>query len=245
MKKNKMKILKIIIFILLILLLVFLTIKLGPLFKNISTEKGRIEFRQKIESLGFEGVLTIIGLIFVQIFLPILPGEPVELLSGMCFGPVGGLIVCYLGVFLSTFFIYFAVRKFGKEFIYSFISKDKIDKMENSDIWDNSKKIDIILFMAFFVPGTPKDIFVYIGGLLPINSIKFLFISTFARFPSIISSTIAGSNIIYGNWRTIILAYIITFGISGIVLFLYNKNKHRIILQKNSLKKVNNNLKNH
>ena len=123
MKKDKIKILKIIILILFIVLLVFLTLKLGPIFKNISTETGRFEFRQKIESLGFEGVLTIIGLIFVQIFLPILPGEPVELLSGMCFGPLGGLIVCYLGVFLSTFCIFFAVRKFGKEFIYSFISK--------------------------------------------------------------------------------------------------------------------------
>ncbi len=240
MKKDKIKILKIIILILFIVLLVFLTLKLGPIFKNISTETGRFELRQKIESLGFEGVLTIIGLIFVQIFLPILPGEPVELLSGMCFGPLGGLIVCYLGVFLSTFCIFFAVRKFGKEFIYSFISKEKIDKIENSEIWDNSKKIDIILFMAFFIPGTPKDIFVYIGGLLPINSIKFLFISTFARFPSIISSTIAGSNIVYGNWRAIVLAYVITFGISGVILFLYNKNKDRIILQKNDLKKVNN-----
>ncbi len=240
MKKDKIKILKIVILILFIVLLVFLTLKLGPLFKNISTEEGRIEFRKKIESLGFEGVLTIIGLIFVQIFLPILPGEPVELLSGMCFGPLGGLVVCYLGVFLSTFFIFFSVRKFGKEFIYSFISKEKIDKIENSEIWYNSKKIDIIVFMAFFIPGTPKDIFVYIGGLLPINAIKFLFISTFARFPSIISSTIAGSNIVYGNWRAIVLAYVITFGISGFILFLYNKNKDRIILPKDDLKKANN-----
>ena len=67
-----------------------------------------------------------------------------------------------------------------------------------------------------------------------------MFISTFARFPSIISSTIAGSNIVYGNWRAIVLAYVITFGISGVILFLYNKNKDRIILQKNDLKKVNN-----
>jgi len=38
--------------------------------------------------------------------------------------------------------------------------------LEKNKIWNNSKKIDIILFMAFFIPGTPKDIFVYIGGLL-------------------------------------------------------------------------------
>lgn len=45
MKKDKIKILKIIILILFIVLLVFLTLKLGPIFKNISTETGRFEFR--------------------------------------------------------------------------------------------------------------------------------------------------------------------------------------------------------
>ncbi len=89
MEKDKVKIFKLLIFIMFILLLVFLTIKLGPIFKNISTEEGRLNFQKEIESLGFEGILLIIGLIFVQIFLPILPGEPVELLSGMCFGPLG------------------------------------------------------------------------------------------------------------------------------------------------------------
>lgn len=240
MRKDKIKIFKILIFILFILLLVFLTIKLGPTFKNISTEDGRIVFQKEIEELGFEGILLIIALIFVQIFLPILPGEPVELLSGMCFGPLGGLIVCYLGVFLSTFVIFFGVRMFGRNFIYSFIKKEKIDKLEKNEIWNNSKKIDIILFLAFFMPGTPKDIFVYIGGLLPINSIKFLIIATLSRFPSIISSTIAGSNLVYGNWRTIILTYIITFSISGVLLFILHKHRNKVRLGEENLEKVNN-----
>lgn len=156
MNKDKMKIFKIILFIIFILSMIFFFIKLGPLFINISTEEGRIAFQKEIESLGFEGALIIIGIIFVQIFFVILPGEPVEILCGMCYGPMLGMIICFLGMFLSSFIIFFAVRKLGRDFIYSFISKEKIDKLENAKIWKDSRKLDFILFMAFFIPRKSK-----------------------------------------------------------------------------------------
>ena len=55
-----------------------------------------------------------------------------------------------------------------------------------------------------------------------------------------LSSTIAGSNLVYGNWRTIVLTYIITFSISGILLFWWNKNKSKIISNEHNLEKANN-----
>ena len=161
----------------------------------------------------------------IQIFLPILPGEPVELLAGMSYGAIGGLIIVFLGAFVSSFIIFFAVRKFGKNFIYAFVSKEKIEKLEKSKILSNQKRLDMILFVLFLIPGTPKDLFVYIGGLLPIKPMKFLLISTFARFPSIVSSTIAGSNLIAGNWIVVAITYIITFLIAALIIYVFNKNE--------------------
>lgn len=132
----------------------------------------------------------------------------------MSYGAIGGLFVIFLGAFLSSFAIFFGVRKFGKSFIYSFVSKEKIDKLENSKLFSDPKKLDMILFILFFIPGTPKDLFVYIGGLLPIKPAKFLIISTFARFPSIISSTIAGSSLVEGNWVMIAVVYGVTFAVA-------------------------------
>lgn len=132
----------------------------------------------------------------------------------MSYGPIGGLFVIFLGAFLSSLLIFFGVRKFGKSFIYSFVSKEKIDKLENSKLFSDPKRLDMILFILFFIPGTPKDLFVYIGGLLPIKPVKFLIISTFARFPSIISSTIAGSSLVEGNWIMIVIVYSVTFAIA-------------------------------
>lgn len=225
MESKNVKIFKILLLALFILIMVFLTIKLLPMFKNISTEEGRIALKNEIESLGFEGIFIIIGLMVIQIFLPILPGEPVEVLAGMSYGPIGGFVIILLGAFLSSFIIFFSVRKFGRNFIYSFISKEKIENLEKSKWFSNSKRVDLILFILFFIPGTPKDLFVYLGGLLPIKPAKFLSIATFARFPSVISSTIAGSNIMSGNWITIAITYAITFLCAGIMIYVFNKKE--------------------
>lgn len=137
----------------------------------------------------------------------------------------GGMFVIFAGAFLSSCVIFFAVRKFGRSFIYSFISKEKIEKLENSKLFSNPKKIDMILFILFFIPGTPKDLFVYLAGLLPIKPVRFLLISTFARFPSIISSTIAGSSLVEGNWTMIVITYAVTFLLAGVIVYVFNKKE--------------------
>lgn len=225
MKEQRVKLFKIIALIIFVLCMVYFTIKLVPTFKSISTPEGRISFKNQIENLGYKGIFSIVGLMIAQIFLPILPGEPVEVLAGMSYGPIGGLAVIFLGAFLSSAIIFLAVRMFGKNFIYSFVSKEKIEKVEKSKLFSDPKKIDAMLFLVFFIPGTPKDLFVYIAGILPIKPVKFLMISTFARFPSIISSTIAGSNLVDGNWFVIAITYIITFSLAGIIMFLLKKRE--------------------
>ena len=146
----------------------------------------------------------------------------------MCYGTFWGTVLIFLGAFLSSLIIFYCVRKFGRDFIYSFFGKDKISNIENSKLFSNPERIEIILLVLFLIPGTPKDLFVYIAGLLPIRASRFLIISTFARFPSVISSTFAGSNVVSGNWGLSIAAYAITFLISGIGLLIYNKHTKKV-----------------
>ena len=101
-------------------------------------------------------------------------------------------------------------------------------KIENSKLFQNPKKMEWIFIILYLIPGTPKDLFVYIAGLLPIRASRFLIISTFARFPSVISSTFAGSNVVSGNWGLSIAAYAITFLISGIGLLIYKKHTKKV-----------------
>lgn len=222
-EKKKYKVLKIIVLIVTILLLIALTIYLFPMAKQLFDEQGREKFKEQIQASGATGILILLGLQGVQILLPILPGEPIEILAGMCYGPIGGFIFLIISVFLITALIFFTVRKLGRSFVYGVCSEEKIKKLENSKIFKNPKKVEYIMLILFLIPGTPKDLLVYIGGLLPIKPLRFILISTFARIPSMISSTVAGSSIVEGNWKFGILLYIITFLIVGIIIFIAEK----------------------
>ena len=65
----------------------------------------------------------------------------------------------------------------------------------------------------FLIPGTPKDTLNYLCPLTPISSVRFLVLSTFARIPSVISSTFAGANFAEGD----LLASVIVLGITSAV----------------------------
>lgn len=227
-KTQKIKIFKIIILIIVMAIIVYNIIYLFPIMKNISTPEGQEIFKEKITNSGISGLLMLFSLQIAQIFLAILPGEPLEILAGMCYGALGGTIFILTSVFITTTAIVYLVRKFGKKLVYEFFDKKKIDNIEKSKTFNNSKKIEIILFILFFIPGTPKDLLVYIGGLLPIKPLRFILISTFARFPSIISSTLAGSNIMKGDIKSIVLIYIITFALAigtFALINIFDKNK--------------------
>ncbi len=221
-QKKKMKTIKAILLILFLVVVTFFTIKLIPLFKDLGSSEGRALFKTKIDSMGPLGAFMIIGLVFIQLLLAFLPGEPLEILAGMCYGTIGGMILIFIGVFLGSVIIFFSVKKFGKDFIITFFGKDGYDKVINNKIFKNATKVELILFILYFIPGTPKDIFTYIGGLIPIKPMNFLLISTLARFPSIITSTFAGSNITSGNFNVTIITFIVTFVISAIGLIIFS-----------------------
>lgn len=222
-KTKALKVFKYILVILVIALIIGLIAYLFPVIRNLSTPEGQLDFKEHVANLGFLGYLALFGLQFAQIFLFILPGEPIEVLAGMCYGGIGGLIFITASVFIITSIVFFAVRKFGRKFVYSFCSKERIDKIENSKLFKNPKKIEFIMLILFLIPGTPKDLMVYIAGLLPVKPLRFILISTFARFPSVISSTFAGSSILSGNWKFSIAIYAVTFLIVGVIIFIVNK----------------------
>ena len=119
--------------------------------------------------------------------------------------------------------IFWLVRKIGKQFVYDFSDEEKIKKIENNKIFQNPKKIELVLFILFLVPGTPKDLLTYLSGLLPIKMRRFIVISTIARVPSIVTSTIAGANIAIGDWKKGIILYVLIVVIVVIALFIFNK----------------------
>ena len=222
-RKTKIKIFRIILVIIAVVIIVGVLAYLIPVMKNLSTVGGQEAFKNKVNDSGFVGLLMLFGLQVAQVFLFILPGEPIEILAGMCYGGWGGLLFITVSVCIITTGIFFLVRKLGRKFVYDFCDENKVKKIENSKLFKNPKKIEWIMIILFMVPGTPKDLLVYISGLLPIKPLRFILISTFARLPSVVSSTFAGNTLMKGAWRSSLVIYAITFLLVGVVVFIINK----------------------
>ena len=223
MKENNLqKIRKFIAFIVLIIF-VYSFIKLIPTFMTLTTETGRLDFQNNIENLGMKGPLFIIFLEICKIILIFLPGEPIELLAGMCYGPFWGLAIIYIGITLSNILIIGIVKKFGTQLVRDTVSDEKINKIQTL-VNNNPSKADYTLLFLYFLPALPKDLITYVASLLPISKKNFLVISIIGRFPAVFSSVLVGSRILYGDIKSIVLIYAVTYIISGILATIYQKN---------------------
>ena len=232
MKHTKnIKIVKILIALIVVVILGICIYKMWPTLVKISTIEGQLAFKEEISNSGFKGLLLLFSLQVLQMLLVVLPGEPFEIIAGMCYGSIGGTIFITASVFITTTLIFFTVRKLGHKYLYNFFKKEKIDKIMKSKLLSNEQNLEIVLTLLFVIPGTPKDLLVYIGGLLPIKPLRFILISTFVRFPSVITSCMIGANITNGNWKLSILISIITFLLSILCIYIVNrrdKNKEII-----------------
>ncbi len=229
--QKKIKIIKITLTAVILITLAIFFWKIAPFMKDLSTTEGQIAFRNKINSMGFLGLLLLFSLQVLQILLVVLPGEPFEVLAGMCYGTWGGWLFITLSVLITTIIIFFSVRKLGKKYLYNFFKKEKVEKIMNSKLLKNEANLEMVLCLIFLLPGTPKDLFVYIGGLLPVKPLRFILIATLVRFPSVITSTMVGANITKGNWKISLLIYLLTFvavAISMVILKIKDKNKEII-----------------
>lgn len=147
-------------------------------------------FRAWIDSHGFVGKLAYIGIIALQIIVAIIPGEPIELVGGYAFGAWQGLLLAEIGILLSSATVFLAVKKWGVRAVEAFFP---VEKIRSFSFLQNDTRRNAIVFLIFFIPGSPKDVLTYFVGLTPMTLAQWLFITTVARIPSVLSSTLTGA----------------------------------------------------
>ena len=174
--------------------------------------------KAQLDQFGNWGKLFLILIMAVQVVFVFLPGEIIEVASGFCYGEIQGLVICLLGAMIGTVIIYWFVEKYGIRFINKFFNQEKLHEIS---FLKGKKNLELILFIIFFIPGTPKDILTYFAPLTRIKLSSFLLITTVARIPSIITSTIGGHSLSEQNYPFTIAVFIITGIISIVGLFAY------------------------
>ena len=145
MEKQKVKVFKLTMTILAIAIIVGIIIYMFPVMRELSTKEGQLAFKEKVSSSGILGLLMLFALQVALIFLIIIPGEPIEILAGMCYGPIWGTVFIMVSAGIISTIIFFLVRKYGKRFVYNFCDKEKVAKIENSKLFKKQYSHSVFL----------------------------------------------------------------------------------------------------
>lgn len=191
------------------LLVVCVTLFVSRWLRSFSQE----DFREYVRSFGALGPVVMLGLQILQVFIALIPGEIVESAAGFVLGPWLGTAVCYLGICIASTLIFTLTRRYGVRLVEVFIAREKINELR---FLNTEQKRNALIFLLFFIPGTPKDLLTYFVGLTDIRLKTFLLLSMVARIPSVITSTFGGH--LLGEERYI--GAVILYGITGVLSLL-------------------------
>lgn len=176
--------------------------------------------RDYIRSFGSAGWIVFLLLQILQVFIALIPGELLESVAGFAFGPLVGTLLCYGGIAIASTLVFLLTRKYGVRLVEVFTSREKINQLR---FLNTDRKRDLLIFLAFFIPGTPKDLLTYFVGLTEIKLGTFLALSLIARIPSVVTSTFGGHLLGEGKYVLAIVIYAITGVISLLGMVCYNK----------------------
>ncbi|NBK96441.1 MAG: TVP38/TMEM64 family protein [Erysipelotrichia bacterium] len=183
------------------------------------------QLKAYLQGYGIFGYLILLLVMSLQVVFVFLPGEIVEVMAGFVYGSISGMFLCLLGAALGSAIIYAFVNKFGIRFIDKLIGKEKLSEVS---FLNHTQRLDYLVFIAFFIPGTPKDIITYFMPLTNMKLSKFLIISSLARIPSVISSTIGGNALGMEQYEFTIFVFVVTALFSLVGLYLYKVKIHSL-----------------
>lgn len=197
-----------------------ITILAIPKVMALTQPHTRELLQRQLESQGIGGWVAFLGIQVIQVVVAMIPGEPIEILAGILYGPLWGTLTCMLGIFIGSIIVYLLVRKLGMPIVSIFIDPEKF---QNLRILQDERRFERIAFLLFFIPGTPKDLLTWAAGLIHIRPLRFFILSTIARLPSILTSTLAGTTLLSGDFSTTVLIFVVTGCISMVGLWAHKK----------------------
>ena len=178
------------------------------------------ELRVYIESMGLWGIAFFIFVSAVQVVAAVIPGGPLEIAAGYCFGPILGAIVSDIGMTIGSVIVFLLVRHFGMAFIEIFFSKEKISSIRFLKTNGQSR---LVIFLLFLIPGTPKDVLAYGVGLTDLSLAFWIFTVSVGRLPSILLSTLSGDALGDKRYGHFIIVIIIIAALAATGAALYRR----------------------
>ena len=177
-------------------------------------------FRAWVDSSGFVSRVVFVGMVVFQLIIALIPGEPLEMGAGYAFGAWEGTILCIIGCVIGSALVFLFVRRFGVKLVEVFFPREKIRSLR---FLQDSRRLDLLTFIVFFIPGTPKDLLSYFIGLTDMKLGTWLFITAVARIPSIVTSTVTGDALGLKDYQFALIAFGVTLALSLAGILVYRR----------------------
>jgi len=196
-----------------------------PVVMSFATNAEK-ELLSNMDRLGIFGYVALFIMQVLQVVIAIIPGGVVQFAAGFMADMTWlGIIVCLAGVYAGQLIIFRLVRRFGHNLVDAVADGEKLKR------WSfirNQKKLELITFILFVIPGMPKDLFCYIFPLTTINEDRFMIISVIARIPAVASSIYAADYLRSGQyikaaviWGIILLVSMVAIAITSQLMTKY------------------------
>lgn len=173
-----------------------------------------------VRQAGPVGFLILLAIQFLQVVVAFIPGEVVQVAAGMIYGPWVGALIVLVGCVVSSAFVFLLVHKLGAPFVQAMVSEKHMAKFRT---FENSGKLNIIVFVLFLIPGMPKDVFTYLVPLTHMPLRTFLLLSNIARIPGILVSTYAASGLVDGDIVQSLIIFLVAGAIAVVCILFYDK----------------------
>lgn len=194
----------------------------GPMLRFVSEPQG---FRNWVDSHGVWGPIIYILMMALQIIVAVIPAGPLEMAAGYAFGTWGGTLLCMVGSLIGSAVVFAFVRRFGYKAVDAFIPREKINSVR---FLQDHKKLDLLVFIFFLIPGAPKDVLTYFVGLTHMKFSSFLVTTTIARIPTFLITVMSGSALEGRKFTLAIILLGVSMGLAAAGLLLY-----RLICRRN------------
>ncbi|MBK5246527.1 MAG: VTT domain-containing protein [Peptostreptococcaceae bacterium] len=223
-EKTKKRLKLIVIFFKFLILLIFL---IGIPFYVFYFHRELIQTFDSLDSISVflleyksASIFAYIGFQIIQIIIFIIPGQAIQFAGGYLFSFWLGFFITFIGVALGTVITFYLARVLGKDAIHLMIGEERthhyIEKF-------NSKKVFMVIFVIFLIPGIPKDAVTYIAGVSDMEARPFIIISLLGRLPAMIGSVMIGSMLKSGSYIGVVIISVVA--IICFVLGIVFKNK--------------------
>lgn len=189
----------------------------GPLLRFIGDPA---QFRAWVDAHGFWGRAAFVGMVFTQVVLAVLPGEPLEIAAGYAFGFWEGTLLCLVGISSASLLIFLFVRRFGMRAVRVFFSEEQIASVH---FLHDRRRLTLLTLILFLIPGTPKDVMTYCVGLTEMKLSTWMAIATLARIPSIVTSTVGGNALGVQDYRIAVIVFAATAAVSIAGILAYRR----------------------